>query len=165
VCYLYLLSSPCVCVKTAGQHQPHDTKLLIDSGAVGGASYLDRARAKASPLSPIDLWEEQTLSALTRLHWETKLSLYGDTRHCGRAGEVFSREGKKQAMTCARRVARSKERGKGARMTFGTKLDGLATRSKAEEWTWRIGTDTVRRWGPLRGRCRGTLRERKRKRS
>jgi hypothetical protein len=32
-------------------------------------------------------------------------------------------------------------------MTFGTKLDGLATRSKAGEWTWRIGTDAVRRWG------------------
>ena len=31
------------------------------------------------------------LSALTGLRWETKLSLYGDTRHCGRAGEVFSR--------------------------------------------------------------------------
>jgi hypothetical protein len=30
----------------------------IGSGAVGGASYLDRARAKASPLSPIDLWDE-----------------------------------------------------------------------------------------------------------
>jgi hypothetical protein len=46
-------------------------------------------------------------------------------------------------------------------MTFGTKLDGLATRSKAGEWTWRIGTDAVRRWGPLRGRCRGTLRGKK----
>jgi hypothetical protein len=55
----------------------------IGSDAVGGASYLDRARAKASPLSPIGLWEEQALSALTGQYWETKLSLYGDTRRCG----------------------------------------------------------------------------------
>jgi hypothetical protein len=88
------------------------------------------------------LWEDQALSALTELHWETKLSLYGGRRHYGCAGEVFSRvriqwrrrhrqRQEKQALTGARRVARSKEQGAGARMTFGTKLDRLATRSKA----------------------------------
>jgi len=68
----------------------------IGSDAVGGASYLDRARAKASPLSPIGLWEEQALSALTGLYWETKISVYEDTRHCWLAAEVFSREGIQQ---------------------------------------------------------------------
>ena len=75
------------------------------------------------------------LSILAGLLWEMKLSLYGDTRHCGRAREVLLREEiqqEKQAMACAKRVPRSKERRKGARMIFGTKLDGLTTHSGAE---------------------------------
>jgi hypothetical protein len=42
-------------------------------------------------------------------------------------------------------------------MIFRTKLDELATRSKARNGTWHTGgPDIVSRWGPrCRGRCRG----------
>jgi hypothetical protein len=44
----------------------------IGSVAGGDVSHLGRARAKAS-LSHIDSWEEEVVSVLTQLHWETKL--------------------------------------------------------------------------------------------
>ena len=53
------------------------------------------------------------------------------SREYGSNGEDATDNEEKQALTGARRVARSKEQGAGARMTFGTKLDRLATRSKA----------------------------------
>jgi hypothetical protein len=87
----------------------------------------------------------QAVFALAELRWETKLHSTEETRHYGRAGEVFSREGthatytsrKNRLLGCARTVvARSEKRGarseeQGARMIFRTKLDELGTRSKA----------------------------------
>lgn len=110
---------------------------------LGGASYLDRARAEASPPRP-SIYSRTGCFCFGRAALGDKASLYGG--HAALWGEIFSREGThergrhlyqqekqapemRQASGSTKRGARSEEQG--AMMIFRTKQDELGTRSKA----------------------------------
>jgi hypothetical protein len=123
------------------------------------------ARAEGKPPSP-PIYGRTGCSCIDRAALGDRASLYGDTRRCGRAGEVLSRE---EIPERGRHLQRQGKQASELRQASSTKRgawskDGLWDEAKrtgdsqqGREWDVAYGRpDTVSRWGlRRRGRCRG----------